>query len=146
MAYQEGTSKDQMVAPSTDSRLETKSILETMDQDPELRPVADLFRKAKMDGYLGGPDLVTVFAPRKDALPAAGKDGDLNSLLRRHMLGRAVTEDALRSVDAVDTLDGSSVSIERRNAETLVAGAKIVRPDVECTNGVIHVVDKALGN
>jgi uncharacterized surface protein with fasciclin (FAS1) repeats len=60
------------------------------------------------------------------------------------MLGRAVTEDVLRTVNAVETLDGASVRIERRGADTLVGGARILRPDVECVNGVIHVVDALL--
>jgi uncharacterized surface protein with fasciclin (FAS1) repeats len=144
MAYQEGiTTADQMVTPSTDARLETKYMLDTMDEDAELHPLADLFRRAGMEGYLRGPDLLTLFAPRADAL--SGIDADdpdkISALLRTHMLGRAVTEDELRTATAVESLERTEIPIAREGAETRVGGARIVRADIECTNGVIHVID-----
>src|SRR5579884_3663210 len=143
MAYQEGiTTADQMVTPSTDARLETKYMLDTMDADPELRPLADLFRRAGMDGYLHGPDLLTLFAPRADALSGidASDPDDVSTVLRSHMLGRAVTEDELRTATAVESLERTKIPIARDGAETRVGSAKIVRADIECTNGVIHVI------
>jgi uncharacterized surface protein with fasciclin (FAS1) repeats len=147
MAFQEGISKDQTVAPDADAKLETKTLLQTMDQDPELCAMADLFRKAGMDGYLSGPDLLTVFAPTKSALMRVSADsGELSSLLLRHVLGRAVTEDALRTADSVETMAHTKVAVESTGAETRIGGARIVRADVECTNGVIHMVDALLAS
>ena len=144
MAYQEGiTTADQMVTPSTDAALETKYMLDTMDQDPELRPLADLFRRAGMEGYLHGPHLPTLFAPRAEALSAiTGDDADqLSTVLRKHLLGRAVTEVELRRSTTLESLERTAITIERNGADTRVCGARIVRADIECVNGIIHGID-----
>lgn len=144
MASQEGISRDQMVAPSTDARLETKYMLETMEQDPELRPLVELFRRAGAQGYLNGPDLLTLFAPK--AVPEMdSKDTErLAEALRRQLLGQPFTEVELRNARELRTLAGSEIRIERKGAQTTVNGAAITRADIECRNGVIHVVDGAL--
>ena len=42
------------------------------------------------------------------------------------------------------TVEGSSVSVDATGAHVLVNKATVVTADVECTNGVIHVIDKVL--
>lgn len=126
MACQEGISTaDQLVTPNTDTGLETKYMLDTMDQDEQLRSVADLFRKAGTDGYLYGSDLLTRFAPRPEAL-AGIETGDadrLSNIPRGHILARAVTEDDLRTATELESLERKPAGIERGGTSTRAGGA-----------------------
>ncbi len=133
-----------MVDAGIDLALSTRYIEETFASEPDLSGVLDLFRKARMTRYLHGPDLRTVFAPLNDALADAGtlSEDDLASLLRHHILGRAVTEAELRTASSIQTLAGDALTVSRDGATTRIGNARIIRPDVECTNGVIHVIDR----
>jgi uncharacterized surface protein with fasciclin (FAS1) repeats len=144
MADQEGINQNQMVDAGIDLRGATTNICDTLARDPKLTGILELFRKVNMDAMLDGPDLVTLFAPQStDTL--AGQDGDeLMSALRGHMLGRAVTLDELRTTSGVITLARSTLKIERDGTGARVNGVRIVRPDVPCTNGVLHVIERAL--
>lgn len=143
MANQEGINQDQMVDAGIDQRLATHSILATIEADKRLKSVLDAFRVAGMEGYLNGPDLATLFAPQNGFGDIAAMDDvALSSMLRGHLLGRAITEDELRTTTAVETLEETTLRVEASGNETRVDGARIVQPDIECTNGVIHVVDR----
>jgi uncharacterized surface protein with fasciclin (FAS1) repeats len=142
MASQEGTSQDQTVDAGVDTRLETHSILETIRADQQLSNVADAFRRADMEGYIDGPDLVTLFAPLAP-LDTAGVE-ELAALLLRHMMPGAVTEAELRSSGKFKTLAHNEVRVSSDGAVTRVGAARIVRGDIECTNGVVHVTDRLL--
>ena len=146
MASQEGTNQDQMVDAGIDLRSATKSIWETLSEDPQMAGFLEMFRKLGIDAYLRGPDNSTVFAPQglsADAL-AGREDEELESVLRSHILGRAVTLDELRTTTGVETIEKTSLTVERNGQETTVNGVRIVRPDIPCTNGVVHVVERPL--
>jgi uncharacterized surface protein with fasciclin (FAS1) repeats len=90
---------------------------------------------------------VTVFVPSGETVKNLGdadEDG-LSSLLRGHMLGRAVTEAELRTAERLMTLEKTDIRISRDGATTRVGEARIVRGDIQCTNGVVHVIDGVLG-
>jgi uncharacterized surface protein with fasciclin (FAS1) repeats len=146
MASQEGTNKDQMVDAGINMKLATHSILDTIAADHDLTKLSDAFQKAGMQGYLDGPDLITLFAPDDGALePLDTRDTEgLATLLRRHIVARAVTEAELRTSDHIETMEHNTVPISTNFTETLLGKARIVRPDIECTNGVIHVIDHVL--
>lgn len=90
---------------------------------------------------------MTLFVPRAGSLNGMeGKSGEqLSDFLRGHLLGRAVTEDELRLSESLRTLAGTDLRISRDGTSSRVGNARIVRPDVACTNGVIHVVDGPIG-
>jgi len=43
-----------------------------------------------------------------------------------------------------DTLQGEPVKIVVQDGKVMVNGAEVIKTDVECTNGVIHVIDTVL--
>src|SRR5947209_10177768 len=122
MASQEGTNQDQMVDAGIDLREATTSAEQFLSQDPQLAQFLELFRKLNMEGLLNGPDLVTVFAPQSAEELMGRNDDELDSALRSHLLGRAVTLDELRTTEAVQTLEDSELRIERQGNDTLVNG------------------------
>ena len=42
------------------------------------------------------------------------------------------------------TVQGSSVKIKVKDGKVYVAGAQVVKTDIHCSNGVIHVIDNVI--
>jgi len=97
---------------------------------------------------------VTILAPTdeafakmsKDQLDAAMADKDrLAMILKNHIIeGQKLMADQIKSQTTLTTAAGQNLSVAIEEGETTIGGAKIVRSDVEATNGVIHVVDAVL--
>jgi len=101
---------------------------------------------------LKGPGPITVFAPTDDAfakLPAGtvenllkpeNKD-QLVAILTYHVVpGKVMSTQAVKLSEAA-TLQGSNLPLEVRGGSLMVADAKVVKADIEASNGVIHVID-----
>jgi uncharacterized surface protein with fasciclin (FAS1) repeats len=100
---------------------------------------------------LKGPGPFTVFAPTDEAFAKLPK-GTLESLLADkarltqvltyHVVsGKLMAADVLKMKD-VTTVEGSPAVIDAKNAT--IDGVKIVKTDIICTNGVIHVIDAVM--
>lgn len=101
---------------------------------------------------LNGAGPFTVFAPSDDAfakLPAGtvddllkDKDG-LTKILTYHVVpGKVMAKDVMTMTSA-KTVQGGDVAIDATNG-VMVNNAKVVKADIECSNGVIHVIDTVL--
>ena len=53
-------------------------------------------------------------------------------------------QERAKQLDAAPTLAGQSLPIRATEAGITVGGAKVVKADIDATNGVIHVIDKVL--
>ena len=141
MSYQEQTTQDQTVAPIRDEKLATHDLFETIKRDHSLGRFVDLLAHAGLDNLLRGPDLLTVLAPVDDAFdsrqPAPG-------FARDFIVPGAATADELKVSKTVKTLNGTKLSVSVEDGNITVGGARLVRADIECTNGVIHVIDSLL--
>jgi uncharacterized surface protein with fasciclin (FAS1) repeats len=94
----------------------------------------------------------TVFAPTDEAfaaLPAGTVEGlladipALTKVLTFHVVaGPPLAADVVKLTSAT-TVEGSDVSIDATDG-VKVNGANVVTADIECDNGVIHVVDAVL--
>jgi uncharacterized surface protein with fasciclin (FAS1) repeats len=105
---------------------------------------------------LKGEGPFTVFAPTDDAfgeIPAetlsqllqpANRD-KLTAILTYHVLpGRVTSHEAINLADgSAQTIQGQSVTL-KSNHGLMINDARVIVPDVEATNGVIHVIDKVL--
>ena len=47
-------------------------------------------------------------------------------------------------LDSAKTVQGKSVTIETKDGNVKVNDAKVTKTDIECKNGVIHVIDTVL--
>ena len=96
----------------------------------------------------------TVFAPTDEAF-AALPEGTLEELMKPenretlaailtyHVVPGKVTSDQIQSGE-VSTVQGSSVDVAVEDGMVMVNDAKVVQPDIEAGNGVIHVIDKVI--
>jgi transforming growth factor-beta-induced protein len=140
MAGQEGTSENQTVDPGIDRKLQTRSIGETLGTMEKCSTFYKLLLDADLLYVLRRSGLHTLFAPRNEALPQPTPD-DLEELLNRCLLPGAQESFDLRRCRSVKTADGETIPVKAEDGNLRIGKALIVRSDIPCTNGVIHVTD-----
>jgi len=130
-----------------------KDIVDTAVAAGSFKTLAKLLTDADLIGVMKSPGPFTVFAPTdeafakvpKDALDALAKDKPkLQAVLKYHVLTSAWTLDDVKSVKTAGTAMGQSLAIASSGGAVTVNGAKIIKADIKCSNGVIHVIDAVL--
>ena len=130
-----------------------KDIVDTAVAAGSFKTLAKLLTDADLIGVMKGPGPFTVFAPTdeafakvpKEALDALAKDKTkLQNVLKYHVLTSAWTLDDVKTVKTAGTVLGPSLAIGVSGGTVTVNGAKIVKADIKCSNGVIHVIDAVL--
>jgi uncharacterized surface protein with fasciclin (FAS1) repeats len=109
---------------------------------------------AGLSDTLRGPGPFTVFAPTDAAfakLPQATLDalladpkGQLTQILLYHVVPGRVLSSSLSNGQAATTVQGGSVTFTVNSGGVKVNSANVVTPDVQASNGVIHVIDEVL--
>jgi transforming growth factor-beta-induced protein len=102
---------------------------------------------------LKGPGPFTVFAPTDEAfakLPAGTVEGllkdpaKLAEILKYHVVSGRVTSAEVVKLKSAKTVEGESLKINVKGGTVMVDNAKVVKADIECDNGVIHVIDTVM--
>jgi uncharacterized surface protein with fasciclin (FAS1) repeats len=107
---------------------------------------ADLVDALKSEGPF------TVFAPTDEAfaklphgtldeLLKPEKKADLQAILKYHVVSGKVMAKDVVNLHSAATLQGSRLRIAVHEGTVMVDEAKVTKTDIECTNGVIHVID-----
>lgn len=97
----------------------------------------------------------TVFAPTDDAfakLPAGTVESllkpenkhKLANILKYHVVSGRVYSSAALKVKHTPTLQGSQISIGVDEGQAMINTAKLIKTDIDASNGVIHVIDSVL--
>ncbi len=102
---------------------------------------------------LKGPGPFTVFAPTGEAfakLPAGTLESlianpeQLKKVLTYHVVaGKVMASDVVKLKEA-KTVQGSAAKIKVSGGEVMIDNAKVVKTDIICDNGVIHVIDTVI--
>jgi uncharacterized surface protein with fasciclin (FAS1) repeats len=129
-----------------------KNIIETATDNPMFSTLVGALKTAGLVETLSGPGPFTVFAPTNDAfakipgdvLKAALEDkAKLTSILTYHVVpGKVMAADVAKMADAT-TVEGSKVKINVSHG-VMINESKVTKTDIECSNGVIHVIDTVL--
>ena len=102
---------------------------------------------------LKGAGPFTVFAPTDEAfakLPAGTvanllKDPEaLKKILTYHVVAGKVMASDVVKLDSAQTVEGASVKVTVKDGEVMIDNAKVVKADILCDNGVIHVIDTVI--
>ena len=104
---------------------------------------------------LKGAGPFTVFAPTDEAfakLPAGAVDAllkdlpKLTAILTYHVVAGKVMSADVMTMDgkSAATVNGAHIKIGTAGGVTLNDASKVVKTDIECTNGVIHVIDTVI--
>ena len=104
---------------------------------------------------LKGSGPFTVFAPTDEAfakLPKATLEsllkpenkGKLTKILTYHVVpGKVMAKDVV-NLSSAKTVEGSSVSIKVVDGKVKIDNATVIKADIPCANGVIHVIDAVI--
>jgi uncharacterized surface protein with fasciclin (FAS1) repeats len=130
-----------------------KDIVETATAAGKFKTLTSLLKQAGLAGTLQGKGSYTVFAPTdaafakvpKATLQALGQDkAKLRSVLLYHVAKGKLTAAKVVKRSSVKTLNGQSLRIRVSGDKVTVGGARVTKPDVAASNGVIHVINKVL--
>ena len=129
-----------------------KNIIETAITNPDFSTLVTAIKAADLVETLSGTGPFTVFAPTNEAfakIPAEtlnavlADKAKLTSILTYHVVaGKVMSEDVVKISKAM-TVEGSEINIDASNG-VMVNDAKVTAVDIECSNGVIHVIDTVL--
>lgn len=130
-----------------------RDIVCTLMCEGSFKNLTSALKKAGLTGMLEEKGSFTVFAPddkafykqRKGFMDDLTKDPKrLKSVLTYHVLpGKEMSSD-LSNKRSAKTVEGSSVMIGTKGGSLEIDGALVTKPDIKCTNGVIHVIDDVL--
>ena len=131
-------------------------IIDTAVANGSFKTLAAALGAAGLVETLKGAGPFTVFAPT-DAAFAALPAGTVESLLKPdakaqltailtyHVVpGKVMSSDLAGKTMSPTTVQGGPLAIDATGSTVHVGNATVSTPDVDCSNGVIHVIDKVL--
>jgi uncharacterized surface protein with fasciclin (FAS1) repeats len=132
-----------------------KDIVDTAVAAGSFQTLAKALDAAGLVDTLKGKGPFTVFAPTDEAfakLPAGtleellrpeNKD-KLVAILTYHVVPGEVLASQVTKLKSAKTINGQSLAITSENGAVMVDNAKVVKTDILCSNGVIHVIDSVM--
>ena len=142
-----------LVATAGARTREDQNIVQTAVAAGQFKTLTKLVNRAGLAGALQQPGPYTLFAPNDAAFKKVPKK-TLNLLLRNkaklkavllyHVVSGSVAAADVVKLSSAKTLNGKSVRIRLSGMNVFVNGAKVTRPDVMASNGVIHVINRVL--
>jgi uncharacterized surface protein with fasciclin (FAS1) repeats len=130
-----------------------KDIVDTAVAAGSFKTLAKLLTDADLIAVMKGPGPYTVFAPTdeafakvpQDVLAGLAKDkAKLQEVLKYHVLTSKWTTDDMKLVKQTGTVQGKPVTFGVVGGTPTVNSAKVIKPNIACTNGMIHVIDAVL--
>ena len=113
------------------------------------KTLATALQAAALIEALKGPGPFTVFAPTDEAfakIPAAtltallADKKKLTKVLQAHVVPGKVMAADVKTMKA-KTLGGADIEVVVKDGKVTFGGANVTATDIDCTNGVIHVID-----
>ena len=132
-----------------------KDIVDTAVDAGSFNTLVTAVKAADLVETLKGKGPFTVFAPTDEAFdklpPGTIEDllkpenkRKLQSILTYHVLpGKVMSGDVLK-MNSATTVWGKDVAIDMKYGSVKIGGAKVVKTDILCSNGVIHVIDTVM--
>lgn len=130
-----------------------KDIVDTAVAAGQFKTLVTAVKAADLVETLKGKGPFTVFAPTdeafakvpKETLDALLKDKKaLTGVLTYHVVKGSVKAADVVKLDSAKTVQGKPVEIKVSGDKVTVNGAQVVKTDIVCSNGVIHVIDAVL--
>ncbi|MBD0267248.1 MAG: fasciclin domain-containing protein [Cyanobacteria bacterium Co-bin8] len=134
----------------------SRTIAEITSFDNSFSTLNTAIEAAGLEDTLNGDGPYTVFAPTNEAfeaIPAATRErllapenqDALAQVLSYHVLAQDLPASQIQAGE-VETISGQSLNVEVDSGTQAVNvnNARVVQPDVQASNGVIHVVDQVI--
>jgi uncharacterized surface protein with fasciclin (FAS1) repeats len=127
-----------------------KDIVDTAVGAGSFSTLVTAVKAAGLVETLKGDGPFTVFAPTdaafaklpKGTVEALLQDKEkLAAILTYHVVPGKVMAADVANITSATTANGQALSINAENGTVMVDNAKVVQADIQCSNGVIHVID-----
>ncbi|MEO1616280.1 MAG: fasciclin domain-containing protein [Planctomycetota bacterium] len=133
----------------------TKTIPEVAAAAGQFKTLVTAVEAAGLLETLAGDGPFTVLAPTDEAfakLPAGTVESlvkpenkeKLVAILKLHVAGDKLTSDMAQPGVAFPNLAGQPLKVGIEDGKITVGAATVIKKDIECSNGVIHVIDTVL--
>ncbi len=143
----------QACASSMQLATQKSDIVATAIAAGDFETLVTAVKAAELVEVLQSPGPFTVFAPADSAFAKVPK-ADLSALLADkkalaevltyHVVpGKLMASDVL-AAGWLDTVQGQSLRVNKKDGKPRIDDAAIVKTDIECANGVIHVIDSVV--
>ena len=130
-------------------------IVDTAASAGSFNTLVTAVKAADLVDTLKGAGPFTVFAPTDEAfakLPAGTLEdllkpenkGKLQAILTYHVVQGKVLAADVSGIKSAKTVNGSDLSVKVEEGTVMIDNAKVTKADIECSNGVIHVIDTVL--
>ena len=132
-----------------------KDIVDTAVGAGSFNTLVAAVKAAGLVDTLKGKGPFTVFAPTDEAfakLPAGTVESllkpenkaKLTQILTYHVVpGRVMAADVVK-LDSAKTVAGPAITVAAKQNAVMVDAARVVKTDIGCSNGVIHVIDQVI--
>lgn len=132
-----------------------KDIVDTAVGADDFNTLVAAVKAAGLVETLKGDGPFTVFAPTDKAFAKIPKEtleslllpenkDQLTAILTYHVVpGKVMAADVVK-LKSAKTAQGSKVKINASGDGVMVNGANVVKTDIVCSNGVIHVIDSVI--
>jgi uncharacterized surface protein with fasciclin (FAS1) repeats len=138
---------------STPAFAQNKDIVDTAVAAGSFKTLAKLLTDADLVTVMKGAGPYTVFAPTDEAfakVPKATLDAlaqdkaKLQAVLKYHVLAGSLSSTDLKMLKDFGTVHGGRIRIGAQGTIITIDEARVVKPDVPASNGIIHVIDTVL--
>lgn len=132
---------------------QNKSIVETAIEAGSFNTLVKAVQEAGLVDVLSGPGPFTVFAPTDAAFAKidsttltnlVADKPNLTKVLTYHVVSGEYMAADVVSMTSLTSLEGSNLAITVAGSTVQIDGATITTTDIECSNGVIHVIDSVM--
>jgi uncharacterized surface protein with fasciclin (FAS1) repeats len=130
-----------------------KDIVDTAVAAKDFKTLVTAVKAADLVETLKGKGPFTVFAPTdkafekipREKLESLLKDKKaLAAVLTYHVVpGRVMAADVVK-LKSAKTVQGDPLKVEVKDKKVMINDVQVVKTDIECANGVIHVIDGVL--
>ncbi|MBT9241439.1 fasciclin domain-containing protein [Vibrio splendidus] len=132
-----------------------KDIVDVAAENGSFNTLVAAVKAADLVDTLKGEGPFTVLAPTDEAF-AALPEGTVDMLLKPenkdklvavltyHVIPGKIMAAEVMKLNSAVTVQGSAVMIAIDDGNVMIDNAKVIMPDVEASNGVIHVIDAVL--
>jgi uncharacterized surface protein with fasciclin (FAS1) repeats len=137
------------------ARQADKNIVDTAVSAGSFKTLAKALQAADLVDTLKGDGPFTVFAPTDEAF-AKLPPGTLNDLLKPenkaklqriltyHVVPGRVSSSDVVKLRTAKAVSGDTITIKANGGTVMVDKARVVKTDVQASNGVIHVIDAVI--
>jgi uncharacterized surface protein with fasciclin (FAS1) repeats len=132
-----------------------KTIIKAAAEAGHFKALTNVMHTAGLEKTLDGKGPFTIFAPNDDAfekLPSKtlidliGDKEKATKALGHHIAHTKIMSEDIKNLKTIKTIDGEELAVHphRIGHGIKINDAEVLQTDLECTNGVIYVIDKVL--